>query len=489
MGPNPKSTKLLVQQQILTLDDNNPTGIDRISNLPDEILCHILSFLPTKYAVGTSVLSTRWKNLFPFIPKLSLNFDDSLLLHPHKENPNLIPNFVKFMYNVMNRMIITAPRIFSFILKCQRDYEGVRELTGELDEDNDGKYSHLIIWIYLALRKNVRELTVHVENEDRDFIRFPERLFKCLSVMWVTIGGRFFFDVPTMVLLPNIRSMFLDCVMFPNGEAVERLISGCFFIEEFCLERCDFQDLDVLKISSTTLKLLVIINCKWDGKYEVVLDVPNLELFHYQEDAIAYDYTVKNMGCVRKAHIDIGISWDQGLEDGPRYEANAVGLVAVCSNLETLYLSQNSLHAIQWYWGFVRPFSNLTTLKLGLIDDCGWLFLARLLNSMPNLEVLEFTWGFMEYEDFPDFVSHVAKREPQCLSSRLDKVKIEEFTGEEDELSVVEFFLKSAKVLRELEIVSDLSSEELLNISKKVSLFPKCSAACEIVFTSTEERK
>ncbi|KAM7461142.1 hypothetical protein LguiA_029263 [Lonicera macranthoides] len=441
MDPNPESTKLLVQQQTRTLDDSNPTGIDRISNLPDEILCHILSFLPTKYAVGTSILSTRWKNLFPFIPKLSLNFDDSLLLHPHKENPNLIPNFVKFMYNVMNRTIVTAPRIFSFNLKCQRDYEGVRELTGEVDEDNDGKYSHLIIWIYLALCKNVRELSVYVDNEDSDFNRFPEQLFQCLSVMWVTISGHFFFDVPTMVLLPNIRTMYLDRVVFPNGKAVERLISGCFFIEEFCLERCYFQELDVLKISSTALKLLVIINCKWDEKYEVVLDVPNLELFNYQEDTIAYEYTLKNMGCVRKAHIDIGIGWDQGLEDGLRYEANAVGLVAACSNLETLYLSQNSLH------------------------------------------------GFMEYEDFPDFVSSVAKRQPQCLSSHLDKVKIEEFTGDEDELSVVEFFLESAKVLRELEIVSDLSSEEQLNISKKVSLFPKCSAICEIVFTSTAESK
>ncbi|KAM7515305.1 hypothetical protein LguiA_004888 [Lonicera macranthoides] len=302
MDPNPEYTELLVQQQTLTLDDNNPTGIDRISNLPDEILCHMLSFLPTKYAVGTSILSTRWKNLFPFIPKLSLDFDDSLLLHPHEENPNLIPNFVKFMYNVMNRMINNAPRIFSFVLKCQRDYLGISKLTSEVGDDNDDTYSHLIIWIYLAFRKNVRVLDVKVDNEDSDFILFPERLFQCLSVMWVTISGRFFFDVPTMVLLPNIRSMFLDRVMFPNGEAVEQLISGCFFIEEFCLERCYFQELDVLKISSTTLKLLVIINCKWDEKYEVVLDVPNLEFFYYQEDTIAYEYMLKNMGCVRNRH-------------------------------------------------------------------------------------------------------------------------------------------------------------------------------------------
>lgn len=37
---------------------------DRISNLPKSLIGHILSFLPTKYAVRTSILSSRWEQMW-----------------------------------------------------------------------------------------------------------------------------------------------------------------------------------------------------------------------------------------------------------------------------------------------------------------------------------------------------------------------------------------------------------------------------------------
>lgn len=52
---------------------------DRISKLPDAVLCHILSFMPTKYAVLTSVLSKRWQYLWTCVNTLDL--DNSLLFH------------------------------------------------------------------------------------------------------------------------------------------------------------------------------------------------------------------------------------------------------------------------------------------------------------------------------------------------------------------------------------------------------------------------
>jgi ubiquitin-protein ligase len=42
--------------------------IDRISELPDPILEHIVSFIPTKQLLQLSVLSKRWENVWTLFP-------------------------------------------------------------------------------------------------------------------------------------------------------------------------------------------------------------------------------------------------------------------------------------------------------------------------------------------------------------------------------------------------------------------------------------
>ncbi|KAK7255449.1 hypothetical protein RIF29_28859 [Crotalaria pallida] len=53
--------------------EQNATTIDRISDLPDSILCHILSFVPTLTAVTTSLLSRRWRHLWKYLQVFSFH--------------------------------------------------------------------------------------------------------------------------------------------------------------------------------------------------------------------------------------------------------------------------------------------------------------------------------------------------------------------------------------------------------------------------------
>ncbi|CAI9110410.1 OLC1v1010421C2 [Oldenlandia corymbosa var. corymbosa] len=83
-----------------SLGFSSANPVDGISELPDSILCYILSFIPTKFVVGTSVLSKRWKSMWTGVN--TLDFDDDLLHNGscYKEGEER-PAFVEFVNNVL----------------------------------------------------------------------------------------------------------------------------------------------------------------------------------------------------------------------------------------------------------------------------------------------------------------------------------------------------------------------------------------------------
>jgi hypothetical protein len=103
IGSKKFRARLLTIFLIFTME--NSSAIDRISNLPNDILCHILSFLPTKLAFTTTVLSKRWK--LPLFKLLTtFHFDDESF-----SNKMTFPRFIDIV------MLFALP-IKTFHLKC-----------------------------------------------------------------------------------------------------------------------------------------------------------------------------------------------------------------------------------------------------------------------------------------------------------------------------------------------------------------------------------
>ncbi|CAN0830668.1 F-box/LRR-repeat protein At4g14103, partial [Linum grandiflorum] len=85
--------------------ESTDLAVDRLSNLPDLIIHHILSFLDTKYAVQTSVLSRVWRSFWKQLDVLCLR----------RSNFRDISSFIEFVERVLSLRFQLDVRRVSFI--------------------------------------------------------------------------------------------------------------------------------------------------------------------------------------------------------------------------------------------------------------------------------------------------------------------------------------------------------------------------------------
>jgi len=88
-------------------------AIDRIGSLPDDILIHILSYVPTKKAVATSILSKRWIHLWPYVP-------DVKFIETKLEGQESVLCFHEFVCSILHsREVADNHSINTFILHIE----------------------------------------------------------------------------------------------------------------------------------------------------------------------------------------------------------------------------------------------------------------------------------------------------------------------------------------------------------------------------------
>ncbi|KAL5787170.1 hypothetical protein ACOSP7_004119 [Xanthoceras sorbifolium] len=187
---------------------SNQMEFDPLTNLPYHIIQHILSFMDTKDAVRTCVLSKKWRYQWMYIHSLNLYC-----------RSNRITDFKKFVLSVLDR------------------YAKSQALVR-------------IISSY-ALSKGVEELHT-------DLTSFPPSFFQCQTLRTLKLG-HCSTELPDLSGLPLLTTLELTRVQLPND--CDNYFSRCSVLENLSLILCRVTSLTALKISTPRLVKLTVSCC------------------------------------------------------------------------------------------------------------------------------------------------------------------------------------------------------------------------------------
>ncbi|XP_057437531.1 F-box/FBD/LRR-repeat protein At5g56420-like [Lotus japonicus] len=177
---------------------------DMISNLPDDVLCHILSFLPIEDVFATSFVSKRWRPLW--LSVTNLDFDQDRFTRSGNRS---FSSFIKFVEASILRLGIHQP-IKTFRLKC-----------------STCSVSHVKTWLKTAADRKVENLQINCLAfcQDLPCSIFSITTLVVLQLKCVAFKG--FFSVE----LPLLKTLHLDHVTFLKSQHFADLLNGCPLLE------------------------------------------------------------------------------------------------------------------------------------------------------------------------------------------------------------------------------------------------------------------
>ncbi|XP_021764328.1 putative F-box/LRR-repeat protein At3g18150 [Chenopodium quinoa] len=265
--------------------------LGRISLLPDELLLHILSFLPLKQAVSTGVLSKRWRNLWMKSPSLSFDaynmFGREL---SYVEQRLRTRQFVRLVDGVVSQLV--SPSI------CVSTFAGHYELSEEV-------VCYIDRWVLFALKCNLQSLNLHFRKGSAigswlfpPQVASPQTNLCCLSQL--RLGGCEV--VPAFSGFKNLKLVSLTNVIVTD-QAFEDLVSNCLLLEDLFV--CSAVNLRSIRIpeSLIRLKFLHIYLCHDLVKLEV--NAGNLASFTYIGPKLKFSFeNISKLRVLRLGWID-----------------------------------------------------------------------------------------------------------------------------------------------------------------------------------------
>ncbi|KAA3464378.1 F-box/LRR-repeat protein [Gossypium australe] len=227
-----------------------------MSALPDAILHKILSLLPTKHSVQTSILSERWIHLWKFTPVIHIP-----MYSPYK---HITPSECTFIHNTWAQH--QAPKLLKFSLQFS---------SGPL-RNHDPDVQHCIEFPIS------RQFQLIYAQQCLSNIKF------CLTSSLKC----FLFNPNPPCDLPfaSLKTLcFFDCAI--DNETLKALVSKFPVLEGFTIDRCHrLRNFKVSWCQSMRLKH-VVLRCIVDHDLNLEIDVSSLSTFKFCGDLMKISFT------------------------------------------------------------------------------------------------------------------------------------------------------------------------------------------------------
>ncbi|KAJ0669166.1 putative F-box domain, FBD domain, leucine-rich repeat domain superfamily [Helianthus annuus] len=413
-------------------------NVDRLSVLPEEIASHILSSMPTKDAVQTSILSKSWRYKWRLVT--NLDFDDDTF---HDKNI-----LIKFGDWVMN--VCKSSHIQLFRLHFSKRWTLKSRVSN---------------WIDKAVRLNVRELDIEVTSLS---LKLPLSMFTCktLTKLRLDFGDylqSFLTDLP-LVYLPCLKSLDISVYTDHYINAFYKLINGCPMLENLSLHIMCKGNTENYIFNIPSLKRLKL---KWPHHTSVInkvfLNVPNLE-YLFIGGMLCSVFVMEDLSSL----VEASVSFREIIFNRHRL---LVELLNGLSGVKSLFVQNVSFL-------FTSPlpiFPNMKHLKLKNFQHSR--SILQFLESCPELKHL-----YIEEKLIHTWVE--PKSVPACMLTNLTTIKISICKLWKRDMLFLKYMLKNSAVLKNITITCRESRnvEEETWFCANLRKLPKALKHCEIHF-------
>ncbi|CAA7032708.1 unnamed protein product [Microthlaspi erraticum] len=425
---------------------NRRLKVDRISQLPDPLICQILSHLSTKDAVKTSVLSTRWRNQWPWVPNLELrsrNFPD-------------LDSLVSFGNGFFDSGNV------SFVDRVK--------LTICNDKGVENA-SYLTPWIDAAVRRKVKHVHVRFRHADGNFYEMPSSLYLCQTLASLVLD-LVDLAIPEFVSLPCLKTMLLKYIGYPDDAVLERFVSSCPVLEELEIDT-PLNGQVFFRVLSRSLKRLTLrIAFAWEEYGSgVVIDAPRLSFLSIS-DALPESFVITNVDPNVKLVVSIHSEID-------RFHSFLPGI----SKIRDVTIFNDTFKLIYEY-SKQEPlprFGHVSRLQVALsFSYMNWL--PTFLESFPNLKSLILVCNNRN-GDYKGMGHMSFSSVPECLLSSLEFVDFNfAIRGDAAEMKLARYLLENSAILKKVALRLDYCAIKIQDgFVKKLFKIPRRSSECKIV--------